>query len=51
MQNAMLDEAQAWISTAGRNISNLQNADDTMSPIQNTIRSMSFWVKADYLAK
>ena len=29
MQNAMLDEAQAWISTAGRNISNLQNADDT----------------------
>ena len=29
MRNAMLDEAQAVISIAGRNISNLRNADDT----------------------
>ena len=29
MQNAGLDEAQAGIKTAGRNISNLRYADDT----------------------
>ena len=29
MQNAGLDEAQASIKTAGRNINNLRNADDT----------------------
>ena len=29
MQNARLDEAQAGIQTAGRNISNLRYADDT----------------------
>ena len=29
MQNAGLDEAQAGIKVAGRNISNLRNADDT----------------------
>ena len=29
MQNAWLDEAQAGIKTAGRNINNLRNADDT----------------------
>ena len=29
MQNARLDEAQAWITIARRNISNLRNADDT----------------------
>ena len=29
MQNAGLDEAQAWIKIAGRNINNLRNADDT----------------------
>ena len=29
MRNARLDEAQAWIKTAGRNISNLRYADDT----------------------
>ena len=28
MQNAGLDEAQAGIKTAGRNISNLRQADD-----------------------
>ena len=29
MWNAGLDEAQAWIQIAGRNINNLRNADDT----------------------
>ena len=29
MQNARLDETQAGIKTAGRNINNLRNADDT----------------------
>ena len=29
MQNARLDEAQAWIKIAGRNINNLRYADDT----------------------
>ena len=29
MQNAWLDEAQAGIKIAGRNINNLRNADDT----------------------
>ena len=30
MRNAGLDEAQAGIKTAGRNINNLKHADDTM---------------------
>ena len=29
MRNAGLDEAQGGIKTAGRNINNLRNADDT----------------------
>ena len=29
MRNAGLEEAQAWIKIAGRNISNLRYADDT----------------------
>ena len=29
MQNARIDEAQAGIKTAGRNINNLRHADDT----------------------
>ena len=29
MRNAGLDEAQAWIKIAGRNVSNLRYADDT----------------------
>ena len=29
MQNTGLDEAQAWIKIAGRNINNLRYADDT----------------------
>ena len=30
MQNARLDQAQAGIKTAGRNINNLRYADDTI---------------------
>ena len=30
MLNARLDEAQAWIKIAGRNINNLRYADDTV---------------------
>ena len=29
MQDARLDEAQAWIKVAGRNINNLRYTDDT----------------------
>ena len=30
MQNARLDEAQAWIKIAGRNISHLRYGEDTI---------------------
>ena len=30
VRNAGLDEAQAWIKTAGRNINNLKYADDSI---------------------
>ena len=30
MRNAGLDEAQAGVKTAGRNINNLRDADDTI---------------------
>ena len=35
MQNARLDEAQAGIKTAGRNINNLRYADDTTLMIES----------------
>ena len=35
MQNAELDEAQAGIKIAGRNINNLRYADDTMLITEN----------------
>ena len=34
MQNAGLDEAQAGIKIAGRNINNLRYADDTMKKVK-----------------
>ena len=42
MQNAGLDEAQAGIKTAGRNISNLRCADDTtlMAESEEELRSL-----------
>ena len=35
MRNARLDEAQAGIKTAGRNINNLRYADDTTLMAEN----------------
>ena len=34
MRNARLDEAQAWIKIAGRNINNLRYADDTTVTVE-----------------
>ena len=35
MRNAVLDEAQAGIKIAGRNINNLRYADDTTLMVEN----------------
>ena len=35
MRNALLEEAQAWIKIAGRNINNLRYADDTTLMTEN----------------
>ena len=42
MRNAGLDEAQAGIKTAGRNINNLRYADDTtlMAESQEELKSL-----------
>ena len=42
MRNAGLDEAQAGIKTAGRNINNLRYADDTtlMSESEEELKSL-----------
>ena len=47
MRNAMLDEAQAGINTAGRNISNLRYADDTtlMAESKEELKSLLMKVK------
>ena len=47
MQNAGLDEAQAWIKTAGRNISNLGYRDDTtlMAESEEELKSLLMKVK------
>ena len=37
MQNARLDEAQAGIKTAGRNVNNLRYADDTTLMVESEI--------------
>ena len=49
MQNAKLDEAQAGIKTAGRNINNLRYADDTtlMAEIKEELRSLLMTVKEE----
>ena len=43
MRNAGLDEAQAGIKTAGRNINNLRYADDTtlMAESEEELKSLS----------
>ena len=47
MRNAGLDEAQAGIKTAGRNINNLRYADDTtlMAESEKELKSLLMKVK------
>ena len=47
MRNARLDEAQAGIKTAGRNINNLRYADDTtlMAERKEELKSLLMKVK------
>ena len=47
MQNAGLDEAQAGIKTAGRNVNNLRYADETilMAESEETPKSLLMKVK------
>ena len=49
MQNAGLDEAQAGIKIAGRNINNLRNADDTtlMAEREEELNSLLIKVKEE----
>ena len=49
MQNAWLDEAQAGIKIAGRNINNLRYADDTtlMAEIEEQLKSFLMKVKKE----
>ena len=49
MQNARLDEAQARIKTAGRNINNLRYADDTtlMAESEENLKSLLMKVKEE----
>ena len=49
MWNARLDEAQAGIKTAGRNINNIKYADDTtpMAEREEELKSLLMKVKED----
>ena len=49
MQNARLDEAQAGIKIAGRNINNLRYADDTtlMAKSEEELKSLLMKVKEE----
>ena len=49
MQNARLDEAQAKVKTAGRNINNLRYADDTtlMAESKEELKSLLMKVKEE----
>ena len=49
MQNARLDEAQAGIKIAGRNINNLRDADDTtlMAESEEEIKSLLMKMKEE----
>ena len=49
MRNAGLEEAQAGIKTAGRNINNLRYADDTtlMAESEEELKSLLLKVKED----
>ena len=45
MRNAGLEEAQAGIQIAGRNINNLRYADDTTLMAESEEELKSFWMK------
>ena len=45
MQNAGLDEANAGIKTAGKNINNLRYADDTTLMSESKEELKSLWMK------
>ena len=49
MQNARLDEAQAWIKIAGRDLNNVRYADDTtfMSESEEELKSLLMKVKEE----
>ena len=49
MRNAGLEEAQAGIKIAGRNINNLRHADDTtlMAETEQELKSLLMKVKED----
>ena len=49
MRNASLDEAQAGIKTARRNINNLRHADDTslMAESEEELKSLLLQVKEE----
>ena len=50
MQNSRLDEAQAWIKIAGRNINNLRYADNKTTPIaesEGELRNLLMRVKEE----
>ena len=45
VRNTGLEEAQAGLKIAGRNISNLRNADDTTLMAESKEELRSFWMK------
>ena len=49
MRNAGLEEAQAWIKIAGKNINNLRYADDTtlMAESEEELKSLLLKVKVE----
>ena len=47
MMNAGLDEAQAGIKTAGRNISNLRYTDDTTTESEEELKSLLMKMKEE----
>ena len=49
MQNARLDEAQAWIKIAGRDLNNVRYADDTtlMAESEEELKSLLVKVKEE----
>ena len=47
MQNARLDEAQAGIKIAGRNINNLRHRDDTTFMTESQLKSLLMKVKEE----